>query len=152
MSVTPRVNVIVEYLLEGNNDDPLAALPPILTKDLEMGVLRAPLLRELIVCHKASRTLLVADSGFFVRMRVYTYMDAMHAHGHGPAADRPLTYPPHTPAPKTTTINRSPRPMWTARSSGGSPSRRASTTASSPRPSSASAPTAARAGPSTSAR
>lgn len=100
MSVTPRVNVIVEYLLEGNNDDPLAALPPILTKDLEMGVLRAPLLRELIVCHKASRTLLVADSGFFVRMRVYTYMDAMHAHGHGPAADRPLTYPPHTHTPQ----------------------------------------------------
>lgn len=80
MSVTARVNVIVEYLLEGEGPEPVAALPPILTKDLEMGVLQAPLLRELIVCHKASRTLFVADSGFFVRRvcrrvqtRVYTW-------------------------------------------------------------------------------
>lgn len=72
MSVTPRVNVIVEYLLEGEAEEPSAALPPILGNDLEMGVLQAPLLRELIVCHKASRTLLVADSGFFVC--VYPYI------------------------------------------------------------------------------
>lgn len=65
MSVTARVNVIVEYLLEGEQS--LANLPSILAKDLDMGLLQAPLLQELIVCHKASRTLFVADSGFFVR-------------------------------------------------------------------------------------
>ncbi len=66
MSVTPRVNVIVEYLLEGEAPS-LDTLPPALSKDLEMGVLEAPLLRELIVCHKPSKTLFVADSGFYVR-------------------------------------------------------------------------------------
>ena len=82
MSVTPRVNVIVEYLLEGQAAaaEPSAALPAILGKDLEMGVLQAPLLRELIVCHKASRTLLVADSGFFVRACVCVSIHTLGAY------------------------------------------------------------------------
>lgn len=69
MSVTPRVKrVIVEHLLEGPDEaQALQSLPPALATDLDVGILQAPLLRELIVCHKPSRTLFVADSGFYVR-------------------------------------------------------------------------------------
>lgn len=66
VSVHPRVNVIAEYLLEGSPSEAVEALPQALRKDLEVGVLQTPLLREMILCHKPSRTLFVADSGFFI--------------------------------------------------------------------------------------
>ncbi len=66
VSVHPGVNVIAEYLLEGPPDEASTHLPTPLRQDLEVAVLETPLLREMIVCHKPSKTLFVADSGFYI--------------------------------------------------------------------------------------
>ena len=67
VSVHPKINVIAEYLFEGSRAGRAEEqLPVELRKDLEVGVLPTLLLRELIVCHKPSRTLFVSDSGFYI--------------------------------------------------------------------------------------
>lgn len=67
VSVHPRINVIAEHLFEGSGAGGAGEqLPVELREDLGVGVLQTLLLRELIVCHKPSRTLLVSDSGFYI--------------------------------------------------------------------------------------
>lgn len=61
MSVMAQVGVPVDYLLQSSHQ-----LPPQLREDLDMVLLRSLLLKEAIILHKSSRTILVADSGFEV--------------------------------------------------------------------------------------
>lgn len=66
VSVHPRINVISEFLLEGPSTDAPSQLPLPLRKDLDVAVYETPLLREMVLTHKPSKTLFVADSGFYI--------------------------------------------------------------------------------------
>ena len=64
LSATFRIAVIAEFLLNAEDD-----LPKALRQDLDVSLLKTPLLQEAVFWHKPSASLLVADSGFFVSSR-----------------------------------------------------------------------------------
>lgn len=43
-------------------------LPPEIKAEVDIALFRSPLVTEAVLCHKSSKTLCTADSGFWVRM------------------------------------------------------------------------------------